>query len=238
MTTYVLVPGMWLGGWAWRDVTARLRAQGHDVYPLTLTGLADRAHLGGADLETHVSDIVELVRAYELRDVVLVAHSYACVPVRAAADRIPELIARVIYVDSGPLPEGMSQADVNPPAAVEGELIPPPRWTPDETGGEAGDLYGGLTPAHLAELRRRCTPHPLASAVAPLRVTKESQPPTDLVCCLMPVPMVEEMIAAGHPFFTGLDRTDYRVHGLPTGHWPMFSRPTDLADLLDDLARS
>ena len=111
MTTYVLVPGLWLGGWAWHDVTAALRGAGHEVFPLTLTGVADRAHLlgPGVDLDTHTEDIVRLVETEDLRDVVLVGHSYGGMPVSAAALRLRERIARVIYVDSGPLPDGTTQ---------------------------------------------------------------------------------------------------------------------------------
>jgi len=104
MTTFVLVPGAWLGAWAWHDVTARLRAAGHDVYPLTLTGLADRAHTGGpdTDLDTHATDVTALIEAEELRDVVLVGHSYAGSVVTLAADRVPDRLRTVVYVDSCP----------------------------------------------------------------------------------------------------------------------------------------
>lgn len=72
MATFVLVPGFWLGGWAWREVTADLRGRGHDVYAVTLTGVADRAHLAGPEvgLETHTRDLTALIEAEELRDVV------------------------------------------------------------------------------------------------------------------------------------------------------------------------
>src|SRR3954464_14085130 len=104
MTTYVLVPGMWIGAWAWRSVTERLRAGGHDVYPMTLTGVADRRHLGGADLDVHTTDITALIEVEDLTEVVLVGHSYGGYPVTAAADRIPGRIRHVVYVDSGPMP--------------------------------------------------------------------------------------------------------------------------------------
>ncbi|MEH0830241.1 alpha/beta fold hydrolase, partial [Micromonospora sp. CPCC 205714] len=142
MATFVLVPGFWLGGWAWREVTADLRGRGHDVYPVTLTGVAERAHLAGPEvgLETHTADLTGLIEAEELRDVVLVGHSGGGMPVTQAADRMPDRIARVVYVESGPLPDGMSQFDTNPPEEQErlraligdGHLLPPPAWEPAE----------------------------------------------------------------------------------------------------------
>ena len=98
MATYVLVGGAWLGAWAWQDVTRRLRGQGHDVYPLSLTGLGDRIHLASpsVDLETHIADIVNTLESEDLHDVVLVAHSYSSVPVTGAADRAAERIAQLV----------------------------------------------------------------------------------------------------------------------------------------------
>ena len=87
MTTYVLVSGMWLGGWAWHGVTTALRGNGHEVFPLTLTGVADRSHLlgPGVDLDTHIEDIVRLVEIEDLRDMVLVGHSYGGVVVTGSS---------------------------------------------------------------------------------------------------------------------------------------------------------
>ncbi|AOR29748.1 hypothetical protein BFF78_00360 [Streptomyces fodineus] len=121
MAEIVLVPGFWLGAWAWEEVTPELRAAGHDVYPLTLTGLADRAAEATPDVDvyTHVDDIVRLIDDNDLRDVVLVGHSGANLPVTGAADRIPERIARIVYVDAGPLPGGMAVIDFNKPQTQE-----------------------------------------------------------------------------------------------------------------------
>ena len=90
MSTYILVPGLWIGAWAWHDVTAALRDAGHEVFPLTLTGVADRSHLLGpdVDLDTHIEDIVRLAEAEDLHDIVLVGHSYGGLPVSAAALRL------------------------------------------------------------------------------------------------------------------------------------------------------
>src|SRR5262245_45554786 len=106
MTTYLLVPGFWLGGWAWRPVTVALRERGHEVYPVTLTGLGERAHLArpDTDLDVHIEDALNLLRFEDLRDVVLVGHSYAGQVITGVADRIPERVAHLVYVDTGPLP--------------------------------------------------------------------------------------------------------------------------------------
>src|SRR5262245_41474259 len=117
MTTFVLVPGFWLGGWAWQEVTGRLRAAGHDAYPVTLTGLGERAHLARPeiDLDTHLTDVLNLLTYQDLRDVVLVGHSYGGLVVTGVADRAGDRVGRLVYVDSGPLPDGWAHQDFSPP---------------------------------------------------------------------------------------------------------------------------
>jgi pimeloyl-ACP methyl ester carboxylesterase len=230
MTTYVLVPGLWLGGWVWHDVTAALRRGGHEVFPLTLTGVADRSHLlgPGVDLDLHTEDIVRLVEVEDLRDVVLVGHSYGGMPVSAAALRLRERIARVVYVDSGPLPEGTSQQSMSGPPVGTGDGVPPRDWD----AGTDPVLLAGLDEAALTLLRTRSTPHPRASVEQPLgaRATSEDLP-TTLVSCTFPEDEIKELRAAGHPFFAGL--TEAEVVMLPTGHWPMLSEPAALARILE-----
>ncbi len=227
MSTFVLVPGMWIGAWAWRDVTAALRTAGHEVHPLTLTGVADRAHLLGpdVDLDTHVSDIVGLIEAEDLHDVILVGHSYGGLPVTAAAERVPDRLARLVYVDSGPLPDGAAQADQLSPADVQGDAVPPRPW---DTAGDP--LLAGLSTDALDLLRTRATPHPAASVRQPLRRTGKLATPITLISCSLGLDEVRDMIAAGHPWFAEL--TDADLVGLPTGHWPMLSEPKALAAAL------
>src|SRR5918997_548313 len=184
MATFVLVPGFWLGGWAWREVTADLRGRGHEVYPMTLTGVAERDHLAGPEvgLETHTRDIVRLLEVEDLRDVLLVGHSGGGLPVAQAADRAPDRISRVIYVESGPLPDGVSQFDSNEPEEQErlretigdGHLLPPPDWDP---ASDPQNL-AGLDDTTLALLRARATPHPLRAATDPVRRTGGRALPT------------------------------------------------------------
>src|SRR5689334_22557261 len=198
MSTYILVPGMWIGAWAWRQVTAELRAGGHDVHPLTLTGVADRSHLLGpeVDLDTHVADIVRLAEAEDLRDLVLVGHSYGGLPVSVAALRLRDRIRSVVYVDSGPLPEGMSQLDLGgDDSEPVGDAVPPRPWD------AAADpvLLAGLDEPALDLLRTRSTGHPLASVKQKLgpRATSADLP-TVLIASTFPLEQIHEMMAAGH----------------------------------------
>jgi pimeloyl-ACP methyl ester carboxylesterase len=102
MTTFVLVHGAWGGSYAWRNFANLLRADGHEAYTPSLTGLGERSHLGGpdVDLTTHVTDVENVFRYEGLEDVVLVGHSYGGVVVTGVADRIPELISHLVYSDA------------------------------------------------------------------------------------------------------------------------------------------
>jgi pimeloyl-ACP methyl ester carboxylesterase len=231
MSTYILVPGMWIGAWAWHDVAESLRAAGHDVHPLSLTGVADRSHLlgPGADLDTHTEDIVRLAEVEDLRDIVLVGHSYGGMPVSMAALRLRERIKAVVYVDSGPLPEGATQLGISGDTP-QGDEVPPRDWDPRADPV----LLAGLDEAALTLLRTRSTPQPTSSVTQPLgpRATSADLP-TAVVACTFPLDQVRQMMADGHPFFAGL--TEARIVGLATGHWPMLSEPKALAQILDEL---
>ena len=240
MTTFVLVPGAWLGGWAWREVTDRLRGAGHEVYPLTLTGLAERAGEGGpdTDLDKHVADIVRVLDDNDLHGAVLVAHSYAGAPVAAAADRRPDRLAAVVYVDSGPVPDGVAQVEFGDAEGREatealvkeqgeGWKLPPIGFDPEEAPG----LLAGLDETDLAELREGATPHPYGTMTQPVhRDGAAEKLPHTLIACTMPLDAVRQLIDGGHPFFAGLKEAT--LLALPTGHWPMLSDPDALAEML------
>src|SRR4026208_634372 len=102
MTTFVLVPGAWIGARAWQDLAADLRGRGHLVYPLSLTGLAERAHLGRPDttLDTHIEDVITLMEFEDLSAVVLVGHSYAGAVITGVADRAATRLKALVYCDT------------------------------------------------------------------------------------------------------------------------------------------
>ncbi len=138
MTTFVLVGGFWIGAWAWRDVAARLKLAGHRAFPLSLAGLGERKAEAAPSigLETHVADVVHFLVAGDLHDVVLVGHSGAGAIVNIVAARVPDRVASLVFVDSGPVPEGQCIADFSGPtgradaiAAAVGGRLPLPAWS-------------------------------------------------------------------------------------------------------------
>ena len=247
MTTFLLVPGAWLGGWAWQDVTRPLMAAGHHAYPITLTGLGERVHLGRAEvtLSTHVRDIMNVLLFEDLRDVVIVGHSYGAVPVTGAAAMLPERIRRVVYLDSGPFPVGAVFLDAQEEAAAAemrrvvedqgGWQLPMPSW---EELQQDGASIEGLDDAMLARFRRGSTAHPFGTYTTPLDAAPEASMPKTLISCSFPLATVRELIAAGHPWFAALGGPEWDLRELPTGHWPMFSKPDELAAMLAEIGEA
>ena len=245
MTTYVLVGGAWLGGWAWQPVARELRRHGHDVHPVTFTGLGERSHLASpeVDLDTYLADVVNLIEVEDLHDVVLVGHSYAGLVVTGVADRIPERIGLLAYLDAGPSPDGAAFVDLQPPPARElleglverdgeGWRLPMPSW--EELEGVMGASLEGLGPDERARMRGRAAAQPFRTWTQPLSLQNPARDrlPKLMITCSIPLAQVREMIAAGHPWFAELAGAQWSFLELPTGHWPMFSVPGPLAALL------
>jgi pimeloyl-ACP methyl ester carboxylesterase len=221
---FVLVAGNWLGGWAWQRVADVLADAGHPVDALTLPGLgsasADRGSVRLADHVDAASAAVERAGP----STVLVAHSGGGKIVTGVLDRAPASVRRVVYVDSGPASEGW--ADELPEDLVE---LPLPPWDQLEAS------LDGLTDDDLARFREGALPHPAAVLREPLRLANPARHavPSTLVCCSFPSATILELAAAGHPMFAPVTAlTDLTCVDLPTGHWPMWSRPAELAEVL------
>ena len=220
----ILIPGFWLDGASWNEVAKPLADAGHDVHALTLPGLesldADRADIG---LRDHVDAVVAAVDATP-QPVVLVGHSGGGAIAHAVADARPEAVARVVYVDSGPLGAGDSINDELP--VVNGE-IPLPDWSVFEEG-ELVDLDDGLR----ERFRSIAVPQParVASDKQELHDPRRYDVPATVICCEFTTEAVRKWMAAGVPYFAELARlTDYELVDLPTGHWPQFTRPRELS---------
>jgi pimeloyl-ACP methyl ester carboxylesterase len=248
----VLVPGACLGGWAWRQVAARLRALDHDVYAVTLTGLGERVHLASSDvdLDCHIADVVNLLDYEDLADVVLVGHSYAGTVVTGVADRRCERLHAVVYLDTGPVPDGCAITDLQTPEQRERQRLEVERggdgWRWPAPGRDAllSGAYGsaaGLQPSDVEEIESRATDQPYATFTSPLRLTG---PPCDDLRRVaifgadggMGLAVLGELIEQGDPRGAAFSDADWELHELPTGHWAMFSLPGPLAELLHRIA--
>ncbi|HET7765696.1 MAG TPA: alpha/beta fold hydrolase [Burkholderiales bacterium] len=229
MTTFVLVHGAWSGGWKWRLVAPLLRLSGHEVFAPTLTGLGERAHLARPDIDLglQVQDVVALLEMEDLRDIVLVGHSYGGMVVTGAAERAPQRIRRLVYLDAFVPEDGKCALDyvVAERAArfrEEGErtgfVSPPP-----------ASLWGVVSPEHVAFARQRERPHPYRCFTERLRRANSSAAalPKTFIYCSSPATGTFDQFAAKY-------RKDpaWRFHELKTGHDSMILVPQELAALL------
>lgn len=220
----VLIPGFWLDAASWDEVAAPLREAGHQVHALTLPGLESRdADRSGIGLRDHVDAVVAVVDSLP-GTVVLVGHSGGGAIAHAVADARPDRIARVVYVDAGPLGDGDSINDQLP--EVDGE-VPLPDWS----AFEPEDLVD-LDDSLRERFRSIAIPEPLGVARDPqvLRDERRYGVPVTVVACEFTSDMLLEWMAAGSPFTAELARiTDVELVDLPTGHWPQLTRPHELA---------
>lgn len=226
MATFVLVAGAWLGAWAWDEVVPALRAAGHGTRPLTLSGLAEKQGLP-AGQQTHVRDIVDEVTHHDLRDVVLVGHSYSGIPVGQAAERIGDRLSRVVFVDSDVPAQGESFASRwwQGPGAFKAALAAGGGFWAPLTAAECDGQ--GLTEEQTARIVGGATPHPGATLTEPAVLERPlDELPVTYVKCLLDGPEPREDVAR---LLTG---EHWRLVEMDTGHWPMFSRPRELADIL------
>jgi pimeloyl-ACP methyl ester carboxylesterase len=224
----VLVPGFWLGAWAWDDVAAALRADGHDVTPLTLPGLestaADRSSVTFAD---HVDAICAAVKA-QARPAVLAVHSGAGASGYAASDRVPEQIAAMVYVDSGP-----ATAPLDP--NFEGDDFPLPSWE------ELDENLDGISEEQLQAFRDRAVPEPAGAMREGATLSNDARLdiPTTAICTAFTSEQYKEAVQQGQTWLGGFaDLRNLTWVDLPTSHWPMWSRPQDVAEIIGDVARS
>ncbi len=159
MANIVMVAGGWHGGWALAPMARELRSLGHDVFTPTLTGLGERRHLlnAGVNLETHIEDIANVLRFEDLTDVILCGHSYAGMVITGVADRLPERIATLVYVDAFVPQDGDSWW-----------ALANDHYRKIALANSSMDGFGVTAPAHL---NPRCVAHPMASFLQAIRLS-------------------------------------------------------------------
>lgn len=223
----VLVPGFWLKGSSWEPVLPALRAAGHRPHALTLPGLESAdARRRGIGLRDHVDAVVAAIDSIE-GPVALVGHSGGGAIVHAAVDARPDRVVRAIYVDSGPLADGLR---INDELPTVGDDLPLPDWA-EFSDADLTDLDDELR----RKLRRIAVPEPRAVAFDRQELSDERRydVPVTIITCTFPSAAMREAISAGAVFTAELSKIrDYEVVDLPTGHWPQFTRPQELAEAL------
>lgn len=234
--TIILIAGHWLGAWAWDEVVEHLDLDHSRAVAITLPGLdgadPDRATRTLDDQAAAITDVLAQRDVSGDRPAVIVAHSGANAPVSLVLDRHPDLVRRVVWVDSGPMASGTAFAPDLPETVDE---LPLPAF---ELLGQQASL-DGLSAETLDRFRGRAVPEPGPVLRQTVELTDDARftVPTTLVCCSIPSAQVLDMARGGHPMFAEVARLEtVDVVDLPTGHWPMWSRAGELAEVIRSAA--
>jgi len=237
MTTYVLVHGAWHGGWCWCRVLTCLHSESREVqgFAPTLTGLGDRFHLASPeiDLSVHVRDVLSVIEDHNLHDVILVGHSYAGMVITTVAERVPERLAQLVYLDAFVPLDGQSLADIIGPALTQdilrqahsggrGWLVPP--LPPEDFGVSDED--------DVRWMKERLVAHPLRTIFEPVRLGNAAAAlPRAFIYCNKPE------LGLFKPFAERAKTQGWQYNELGTGHDAMITQPQQLAALLLEIGR-
>lgn len=242
MANYILVHGAWHGAWCWDKVVPLLQAAGHHAYTPTLTGLGEQAALlaPGIGLDTHIQDVVNLIETKDLQHVILVGHSYSGMVITGVADRVPDRLAHLVYLDAVIPHDGQSMADIahvgtmlrhNAKRKGDGWRVNPPM----EGRLGRGGLFGVTEEPDLSLVRSKVTPQPLETFIQPVHIAHkdlvDAIPHTFIECTrrglavwLLRKAFMRRMLP--------LNETGWNRRALPTGHDAMIIAPQALAHLL------
>ncbi len=232
MYNYVLIPGAWLGGWVWNKVDPFLVKKGNNVFPITLTGMGDRIHLARPEIgmETAIEDVLNVVKFNDLDDIVLVGHSFAGKVAAAVADRIPEKIRLTIYLDS------FRPVDTREP---QGSFDPTEEFGPIPKGSFGipfsekvlESIGKDVTGGNRKWMLDKSTPWPIRLATDPIVLSgSTSNGRVAYVFCTQTGDPVDDIIQGKWGKLLG----PYRI--MDTGHYPMVTKPEELAKHLLELS--
>ncbi len=229
---YVLVHGAWHGGWCWQRVSSELRAHGGIVYTPTLSGQGEHKNILSAaiNLETHISDIVNLIEMEDLHNVILVGHSYAGTVIAGVADRIPERLSKLVFLDALLIENGQSAFSVQPKAVQEvmnksGEKdggLTIPAWP--------ADVFGVTDPADISWVNSRLTGHPFRTFSQPLVLQHpygNHLPMIYISCTVNQLPAIVPYAEKAR------NSKDWKYYELKAGHDAMITEPKKTAALLE-----
>jgi pimeloyl-ACP methyl ester carboxylesterase len=226
----ILIPGFWLDGSSWDEVVPALEKAGHRTHALTLPGMESKdADRSGITLRDHVDAVVAIIDSLDpaAGQVVLVGHSGGGAVAHAAADSRPGRIARVVYVDSGPLDDG---GVINDELPAENGEVPLPDWSLF-ADGDLVDLDDELRAAFRA--RAIPTPEHVTSDRQHLADERRYGVPVTVIACEFTSEQLQQWIEGGHPYVRELAKIrEVSYIDLPTGHWPQFTRPRELGSAI------
>ncbi len=236
MRTYVLVHGGGHGGWCYQRVARIMRSRGHEVYTPTMTGLGERAHLlsPAVDLDLHITDIVKVLEFEDLRDVILVGHSYGGMVITGVADRAAERVGHLVFLDAATPRNGQSLVDIAgalmTAARADGRIVDGIELVL-YPGKDPMNFYGVKEPEQIAWMKPKLTPHPWKCFDQKLVLNNESAmrriPQTHIVCTSsLQFRDVAALKAS----------SDGRVWDIDTGHDLMITEPEAVAEMLMRLA--
>ena len=231
MASFVLVHGAWHGSWCWKRVRKGLQAQGHEVFTPTLTGVAERSHLlsPAVNLETHILDIVNLIHWEELTDLVLCGHSYGGCVITGVADRMPERIRSLVYLDAFVPEDGDNQLQ-HLPETLATRLLEGTKNIGE--GWKVPPIPAAVFNVNAADrewVDRQSTLHPLATMQQRLRLTGGLQKIKNITYILAtdwngPSPFP--------PFYEKAKAKGWKTRSLSCGHDVMLDLPEELTTIL------
>ncbi|HYY92660.1 MAG TPA: alpha/beta hydrolase [Candidatus Dormibacteraeota bacterium] len=226
MTTFVLVPGAWLGGWAWKKTVPLLSKKGHEAYPVTLTGMGERVHLASKDvgIETAIQDVLNVISYNDVHDFILVGHSFAGKVAAAVADRVPERVRTLLYLDA------FRPDKVRTP---QGAFDPASEYGPQPAGSLGIPLTERIVDMIGKDLQgpdrkwflSKGTPWPMRLAREPIILSERfERVKSAYIFCTMSGDPVDEILAGKWGRLEGPHRI------MECGHWPMVTKPEELVN--------
>jgi pimeloyl-ACP methyl ester carboxylesterase len=240
VSTFVFVPGGWHGGWCWKRVAGPLRARGHDVYTPTLTGLGERVHLLSpeVDLETHIADLSGVLQMEDLRDAILVGHSYGGMVITAVAERLPDRVGRLVYLDALWPEAGECVSDIVGKEAAQVVIdaqfdpVQPPRV---QGATDLARMLGVSDPDDLEWVASRLTPQPSATLTQPLGLQRAPEVPTLFVSCTQTLFDGPDLSYTRAKARAAVDPS-VRLASIDAPHNAMVTHPAEVVALLSEFA--
>ncbi len=224
MTTFVLVPGAWLGGWVWKRIIPMLEKKGHEAYPVTLTGMGDRVHLASKDfgVETAIQDALNVINYNDLHGFVLVGHSFAGKVVAAVADRAHGMVSTLLYLDAFRPDKVRTPQGAFDPASEFGPL-PPGGWAFPFTEKILDNIGKDVQGADRKWMLAKATPWPTRYASEPVTLSENfDSVKAAYIFCTQSGDPVDEIVAGKWGKLEGPHKV------IESGHYPMITKPDEL----------